>query len=806
MDRVGLVRKLSNLTPADLAKLIASLPGSAKQVGRHGTVGEQVGQLIEWAESTTGRGLGLEGVEIAYEALFGAEPSSRVSRPRNLPFSTIGSLFKGRDHFLAEIRTILTGNDGRAVAVHGLGGVGKTRVALEYAWKHESEYTGLLFVSASSAAELRANLANLVSVLTIAPAETAVDEQVSEVLRWLEAHPGWLLLIDSVGSEEAARDVRNLLVGLRTGHVLITARISNWPASVVPRELSVLTEADAVSFLLQRTGQRRRLVDDTFRCAEIASELGYLALALEQAGAYINKLRFTFGEYLDRWRQKRLEVLGWYDARLMEYPASVAVTWETTFAQLSEPEQRLLQVLAWLAPEPIPLFFFAAAPLIAAFPEPREALAGLAAFSLARFETEADAVVIHRLVQEVARGRADETAKARSLQTALAAIDASDIGEPRDVRSWTVWTPLAPHVASVVAHADPANVSELTSRVMIRLGEYCLTRGQFREAEPVMRRALAVAEQCYGTDHARVNVALGNLAHLLWATGRLAEAEPLMCRVLATYEQSYGKDHRDVAAALNNLALLLRDTNRLGEAEPLLRLALVIAERSSGRDHPNVAAALHNLASLLFSTDKPAEAEPLMRRALAVNELCYGQDHPDVAICVNDLAQLLKATDRLAEAEPLMRRALAIDEQSYGLDHPSVARDLNNLALLLLDTNRLAEAEPLMRRALAIDVQSHGEDQPEVAMHLNSLAMLLKRTNRLAEAEPLMRRVLAIFRRFRDTTGYEHPHQRTSIGNYRSLLAAMSLTRDQIEAKVREVVCSNAPLLRIYRGEDPPLD
>jgi hypothetical protein len=155
----------------------------------------------------------------------------------------------------------------------------------------------------------------------------------------------------------------------------------------------------------------------------VARELGCLALALEQAGAYMEKLRLSFTDYLQRWWQQRPAVLRWHDERLIEYPASVAITWETTFAQLSEPQQNLLQVLAWLEPEPIPLFCFESPALAAAIPEPREALAGLADFSLARFETESDAVVIHRLVQVVARGRGDAAGREASLRTALDTMD-----------------------------------------------------------------------------------------------------------------------------------------------------------------------------------------------------------------------------------------------------------------------------------------------------------------------------------------------------------------------------------------------
>ena len=122
--------------------------------------------------------------------------------------------------------------------------------------------------------------------------------------------------------------------------MLITSRIANWSAGVEPLELHVLAATDAMAFLLERTPHRRRAADDPSAAAAAARELGCLALALEQAAAYIDKLRLSFTEYLGRWRQKRPEVLRWHDERLMQYPASVAITWETTFAQLREPEQR----------------------------------------------------------------------------------------------------------------------------------------------------------------------------------------------------------------------------------------------------------------------------------------------------------------------------------------------------------------------------------------------------------------------------------------------------------------------------------
>ncbi len=128
---------------------------------------------------------------------------------------------------------------------------------------------------------------------------------------------------------------------------------------------------------------------------------------------------------------------------------------------------------------------------------------------------------------------------------------------------------------------------------------------------------------------------------LLKATNRLGEAEPLMRRALAIHEASFGPGHPDVAGGLNNLATLLQDANRLGEAEPLIRRALAITEASYGPDHPRFAIVLNNLATLLKATNRRGEAESLMRRALAIFEASFGEDHPNVRGTRGNLKVLL---------------------------------------------------------------------------------------------------------------------------------------------------------------------
>ncbi|MDA1143296.1 MAG: tetratricopeptide repeat protein, partial [Planctomycetota bacterium] len=219
-----------------------------------------------------------------------------------------------------------------------------------------------------------------------------------------------------------------------------------------------------------------------------------------------------------------------------------------------------------------------------------------------------------------------------------------EIGEGLTFKTWSL-----ARIAFLRDHL--ALLPEGGERVELRLRVTALLRdlAQWKEAESEGRLSLQEAEQT--GDEPLIAWAMNELALLLQTTNRLAEAEPLMRRALAIDTQSYGAEHPDVAIDLNNLALLLHATNRLAEAELLMRRALAIDEQSFGAEHPTVAIRLNNLAMLLEATNRLAEAEPLMRRALAIDEQSFGAQHPNVARDLNNLAQLLKATNRLAEAE-----------------------------------------------------------------------------------------------------------------------------------------------------------
>jgi hypothetical protein len=291
--------------------------------------------------------------------------------PCNLPYRSLGELFIGRGPFLADLRRQFESARRQHPSawpnhvVAGMAGVGKTRLAIEYAWQHREDYTALLFVNGESREALDTHVASLAGVLRLGlPADAGDPAKREAVLGWLKQHPGWLLIVDNV-DDQAARDaVRAYLRAWHDGHVLITGRYIHWSKDVERLDLHVLARPDAVDFLLLSTGARQVRPDDRATAESLADDLGCLCLALEQASAYINTLGIALAEYRRRWQANVKNVRAWADRVLMQYheektvSLSIATTWQRTMEQLSQPARQLLHLLCWTAPAPLPRSLF----------------------------------------------------------------------------------------------------------------------------------------------------------------------------------------------------------------------------------------------------------------------------------------------------------------------------------------------------------------------------------------------------------------------------------------------------------------
>ena len=628
-------------------------------------------------------------------------------------------------------------------ALYGLGGIGKTRAAVEYAWAHRDEYTALLFVVADTPEALRPNLAALATTLVPDLDPTDDTAQLRAVLAWLRSNPGWFLILDNLDTREALTLADSLLAELSGGHLVITSRLAHFSANFEPLALDVLTIDDAVAFLLDRTnGRRRNTKNDNATVREVAVELGRLALALEQAGAYIARHRLTFDGYLERWSSAQHDsILSWFDKDTMTgYPKSVAVTWQTSVAQLTEAGRHLLERLSCLAPEKVPESLLNV-PIPGAETENlNEALADLSAYSLVMPDAEGPFFLVHRLIQDVTRSSLADGVRRLRLTEALGWIEAAFPDEPDKVRSWPEANQLAPHARVVSSEAD-------------------------------------------GTLTARPGLLLNSLAELYRAQGRYSDAQLFYERSLAVREKILGPDHPDIATSLSDLGGLYNAQGRSPEALSLQLRALSIREKVFPSDPAAVANSLNNLAEVYRSQGLFKDAEPLHRRSLAMREKIYGKSDPKVAISLTNLAHVFRAQGRLVEAKSFCQRALDIREQAFGPDDPTVGASLNNLARVYYAQKRFLEAEQLYRSSLAIRETTLGKDHPDVGASLNNLAQLYREQGRYADAESHYRRGLAILVTMSRQIGRAHPYLERGIQNYMKLLAQMGKSEVEVDAE-----------------------
>ena len=391
-----------------------------------------------------------------------------------------------------------------------------------------------------------------------------------------------------------------------------------------------------------------------------------MALALEQTGAFIAARRISFPAYLDRWQREKEKALAWYDKQRMHYPLSVAATWQTSFEQLSPRARDLLEVLAYFSPAPIPRFLF---------PEQEEALAELMDFSLARAQTEPpDTVLVHRLVQEVVRGRVESDGRGglRWEEAVGVLIE----GAPRngnDPVTWKAWELLIEHMRLFLKRENSGLSNQFA---LARLGhdfaQFLENRsGAYQEAEVLYRRSLEACEQVLGPEHPNTLTSLSNLASLLDSKGDYDQAEHLCRRALEAKERVLGSEHPDTLISLNNLAVLLNSKGDYNQAEHLYRRALN-TRGVLGPEHPDTLTSTNNLAAFLKSRNDYDQAEPLYRRALEACERVMGPAHPDTLNSVNNLAVLLTSKGDYEQAGPLYRRALEGFEIKFGKHHPAV--------------------------------------------------------------------------------------------------------------------------------------
>jgi len=730
--------------------------------------------LTEWpnrdrgfAEITTGIRHAIENLSLLAASL------ARTDFPTiwNVPFPQ-NSFFIGREDLLAQLQAQL--QQGRTAtlsqAISGLGGVGKTQLAVEYAYRHHQDYQAVLWAHAESVEVLTSSYTEIAAQLSL-PVKDSQDQMViiQAVKVWLQNHREWLLILDNADELDILAPFLPPRLG---GHLIITTRAAA-PGRFAHRLLvESFPQEQGILFLLRRArlialdaDASQALLSDQILAQQITQEVGGLPLALDQIGAYLETTGCSLASYWQQYQQHRIELLKEYRGIASEQTKPVATTWSLAFTRVEERNTAaadLLRLCAFLAPDVIreDMLIQGAdtlpptlATVVADGYLLDRAIEALRAYSLIIRDTQARGLALHRLVQIVIRDALPTDTLQQWMQHAVALVNRAF--PEVEFTHWSECEYCLPHAILCAQWIQQGHiVSPAATRLLDHLGYYLSERGQYVEAEPFLQQALSIREQQLGSDHPDTATSLDHLALLYRFQGKYTQAETLFQRALSIREQQLGPDHPDTATSLNHLATLYQIQAKHTQAEALFQRALSIREQQLGPDHPDTVDTLSGLASLYERQGKYAPAEVLSLRALSISERQLGPDHPDTASSLHTLALLYQRQGKYIQAEPIALRALAIREQQLGPDHPDIANSLSILAIIYVHQGKYTQAEPLIQRALAIREQQLGSEHPSIAYSLSNLVTIYLNLKKYAEAEPVALRALAICEQ---QLGPDHP-------------------------------------------------
>jgi tetratricopeptide (TPR) repeat protein len=560
--------------------------------------------------------------------------------------------FTGREPGLADVRARLTAPEAahRRVVLTGLGGVGKTQLAVEYAYWQRADYDLVWWVRGEQPTSLLGDYAALagqppLADLKLGP-DTPQETAVAAVRTWLERHRRWLLVLDNVDEPQT---VAELLPRSATGHVLLTSQTeAGWQRLASPLPVEVLEAADAADFLLARTRQTGPAARSA--ATTLATTLGALPLALEQAAAYIEASgTLTLAAYAELFGTRALELLT--RGQPLGYQHTVATTWSLALQRLQDTDPAavgLLTLAAHLAPDDLPQPLLAAHPEV--LPEPLAATAGdplaladavaaLRRFSLVR--VIGDGLYVHQLLQTVVQAALDAEAQGT---WAAAAVRLLEAGFPRSgdqVGAWAECERLLPHVQVVAEQGRhlEANSGSLR-RLLNQAARYLYSRGQYQQALTLYQQVLTAHQQASGDDHPDTLWSMSNLAETRQALGDLQGAHELHEQTLAARRRVLDDDHPDTLRSMNSLAMTHRVNGDLQSAQKLFAETLAARRGVLGDDHPETLWTMYGLAESHRALGRIQEAHDLHEQTLAARRRVLGEDHPDTLQSANTLAEV----------------------------------------------------------------------------------------------------------------------------------------------------------------------
>ncbi len=719
----------------------------------------------------------------------------------NIPYRR-NSFFTGREDILQFLHDTFTAQKAtlaHPLVISGMGGIGKTQTAIEYAYRYRDDYSAVLWARADNRETLISDFVVIAALLNL-PEKDERDQgrTVAALLRELGSSRDWLLILDNADDLAIARD---FIPVLGKGHVLLTTRAQVTGTIAQRIELEKM-EPEVGALLLAR---RAKLItpnapldaatdNDQTKAKTIVEDMDGLPLAIDQAAAYIEEAACGLSGYLERYQTQRARLLKQRGGVIEDHPDSVAATLSMAFERVQNANPaaaELLRLCAFLHPDAIPEEIITVGALdlgsslepVATDPLALDAaIQELRTYSLIRRDPDARLLVIHRLVQAVLKDAMDENTQRQWVERTVRAVNRAF--PEVEFKTWKDCQRCLPHAQACAVLIDEWKMDfPETASLLDRTGLYLQERAQYEQAGLFFQQALAIRER---SSDPEIATSLSRLARFYHIRGKFAEAELLYRKALSIREQVLGSEHAATASILNNLGGFYCEQGKFDQGEPLFRQALAIRERVLGLEHPDTVTNISNLGTVYCEQGNFALAEPLLKQALSIREKMLGPKHPYTLAILNNLAVILYRQRKYDETEPLFRRVVEMREQVLGPEHPDTGESFGNLGELYTEQGKFAEAEPLLKRALGILEKILGPEHRLVAQPLGNLAEVSYARGHYAQAENFYRRALAIWE---ETSWLDQPEVSRQLRNYANLLRQMN--RDTEAAELEERIRIN---------------